>query len=212
MSSGRDRRRNARIGLISFVGAVATICIGLIAPSLAQEPPPGAKTAPAPQVQPGSYWIFKDTVSGREVKFEIKKVTKDYVTTSVGGRQIDYTHELNPTEGRALNGEWGVAYQPDNGFYSFPLWVGKKTERVVAWTYRGDRGTFVTRSEVVAIEPVAVPSGTFEAFKVTNMWDDRGAAASGSSTCWYAVETRRPVKCEVSRPAATWELIKYELR
>ena len=197
--------RDALSGLLFTALALVASLIAVVGFAVAEEPPPpGAKTAPVPQVAPGTWWTFRDATSGREVKYEVKKVTKDYVTISVGGRQQEFTHELNATEGRARNGEWGVTYYPDLRFYSFPLWVGKKTEGGVAWTYRGDRGSFMSKSEVVAIEPVVVPAGTFEAFKVTNLAEDR------SSECWYAIETRRAVKCEFG--TATWELIKYELK
>lgn len=103
---------------------------------------------------------------------------------------------------------------PHNGFFAWPLQVGK----LWAWTYafqdyqRGRRAPRVrTAWQVESFEDVTVPAGTFKAFKLS------GRSNAASWTLWYAPELRLIVKEMTERTAGNFlgpgrvatELLRY---
>jgi hypothetical protein len=59
--------------------------------------------------------------------------------------------------------------------------------------------------EAIGWETVQVAAGTFEAMKVAVV------AGTTKSTCWYAEEVQRVVKCVFPDRESSWELVKYNV-
>lgn len=84
-----------------------------------------------------------------------------------------------------------IEYEPDSGFYSFPMKVGKTWR--AAYTVREGQDEYEewVEREVAAYERVAVPAGTFMAFRVSitaASYDDF------DETYWYAPDVGYVVK------------------
>lgn len=99
-------------------------------------------------------------------------------------------------------------------FRKWPLKVGAKWEYEENWT-SGDGTTGYTKQdvEVVAFEKVAVPSGTYSAFKIVHRGVFKNARGGGvmNDTFWYVPEMKADVKHvnESGGQTYTLVLVKY---
>lgn len=99
-------------------------------------------------------------------------------------------------------------------FRKWPLKVGAKWEYEENWT-SGDGTTGYTKQdvEVVAFEKVAVPSGTYSAFKIVHRGVFKNARGGGvmNDTFWYVPEMKADIKHvnESGGQTYTLVLVKY---
>lgn len=174
----------------------------------ASTPPPNATLAHVQAPPEGTKWIvrassYNETASRAE--------TKTTTWTSMGegsqqGRQV-----FRVSDGATVHvhdratGAWLavldrsdrelISWQPNDGTFSSPLWVGKQ------WTARSTRHDRVQRRSlndlvtvwtVAAFEDVQVPAGRFKAFRVDAWPDSRDSIRK--RTYWYAPDLRLIVK------------------
>jgi len=178
-----------------------------------EQPPAGAKVAPFPQPKPGSWWLFQDTAFG-ETKVELKSVEEGKFVLQVeergSTRNSIVASEWNAIETLSPRGQW-LTFLPHSRTYSFPLWEGKKWGGPVTLkTSTGFGNAFSVRGEAKRWETITVPAGTFEAMRV-----EASGNPAGGTTCWYALEAERSIKCEISIGAPGYrkfELLKYEVK
>jgi hypothetical protein len=177
-----------------------------------ESPPPGAKVAPFPNPQPGSWWVRK-TADG-ERKIELKQVGDGKLIGEVDGREVVYTSEWNALEGPGIStrpGQW-FTYSPHLRTLSFPLWEGKSWGGNVMWTSMGSFtgvGNFDVVAKARGWETVKVPAGEFEAIKVEIL--SQGGRTNIRTICWYAPQAQSFVKCDSSNRGSTYELIAYKV-
>ena len=192
--------------LFAILALVFTSAVSAIAQDV---PPPGAKFAPFPNPQPGSWWVIKGTTAEWQTRVELKRVENGKFITERGGREIEYTNEWNAFEDGWDQRTIRTKYSPHVRNFSFPLWPGKKWGGIVEWTGRAmlmTGGTYSEWAEAKRWERIRVPAGEFEAMRIENL---RGKI---QSTCWYAVEVQRLVKCvSPTHPQTSWELIEFHL-
>jgi hypothetical protein len=192
------------------------VAVLVLPPSLAI-----AQSADRPDVKVGDQWKFAvyytvpSAVPNRT--WRITAVTPNGFEGTDNGEPLRLTSELNvldsPREGSS-NPQW----------LSFPLTVGKRWRFDNDWLFKakGSRGKMAVDVTVTAFERIAVPAGTFDAFKLTSTAALRGTSPIGSqyggtttSTYWYAPAARAVVKSVVQNPylgPSTVELVEFELR
>ncbi len=138
--------------------------------------------------------------------FDIRTVVLDagekkFVKKFPGGSQ---TSAIDRAESKAR----------EKPFRKWPLKVGAKWEYEENWT-SGDGTTGYTKQdvEVVAFEKVAVPSGTYSAFKIVHRGIFKNARGGGvmNDTFWYVPEMKADVKHvnESGGQTYTSVLVKY---
>ena len=178
-----------------------------------------------PEIKVGDVWTIqrKDVASGRIVGTDVNKV----VSLAAGEFEVEiefssgrktrsgYDGELNPVSNN------GQRIATPRRMYSFPLSVGKKWEYKFSGRNREDNGNLndSTEVEVVALETVTVPAGTFEAFKIvaTGSYNNsNGSTTWGGSTYrtyWYAPKAKRAVRFEYkdTGPRGVWNHFVEEL-
>ncbi len=200
--------------------AIAGGCVPPMAPP--QRPPPGGLTADAAYPPVGARWRVR---VAERVLFQ-ESATDQAVTASAidfkgrpgyGLASPTVTKVLDPatfnTFGTIEGGRVAKIFDIEAGPFSWPLWVGKSWSATYSYTdlvYGRFWGDARSEAYVVALENVAVPAGTFQAFRI----EYRGGLGTDSSgsrhtpglpgieshdTYWYAPAARLVVKSVVER-------------
>lgn len=183
--------------------------------------PAFAQSADRPDVRVGDRWLFSAQSASASAAssraWEITAVTAAGIEGSEDGLPLRLTLELNVLDSprtRESNPRW----------LSFPLSVGKRWRYDSHWEFKakGSRGRLSGRVEVVSFEKIAVPAGTFDAFRITAREALSGRSPIGTDyagevtrTYWYAPAARAVVKSLSHNPylgSTTVELVSYELR
>lgn len=151
----------------------------------------------------------RDTQTGEEQPaysiITVVEVTPERLVAQVGGPGVwIYTPELNLIETRSGS---VVTYSsvPPRPVLAFPLEVGRE------WTSRSrderpaSENRWTGKARVEAFEPVTVPAGTFQAFRIRieSFYNHTQRAGDGYSwsgtmneTLWYAPSARTVVRWE----------------
>ncbi len=203
-------------------------------PRSAISKPDEVATAEAPEIKVGDSWIYVSTnlwkkTRGRQFRRDVLSIGEREIRMKQGGldgrgaRMMIYTSQLNFVEedpGTPRHRKFSTFYP----MYSFPLQVGKTWEHETKFTLASSASIweFNYGATVLGIEKVAVPAGTFEAFKIElkgrYRWTDGANMWGGwqSETCWYAREVKAAVKCEYTdfwgierRRWDGYELVRY---
>ena len=198
-----------------LAGSVAFVLIAVVgcaapADQSAQvtQPAAGALIADAAFPPIGATWRVRITDSANG---HVREATIAAVPIAFDGHPaygLSYgrdTDVLNPATFNRMasvrNGKVTFSELPDEGQYSWPLWVGN------AWTstfnfYDAERsyssGPDVRYHKVIGYEDVSVPAGTFKAFRIEQTPGQNDAV---SSTIWYAPDVRTAVKVISRREA-----------
>jgi hypothetical protein len=190
-----------------------------------------AQTAEKPDVQVGDRWAWQHINGLANEKDHTKiedviEVTDKEIRTRIrikgksGSSVATYTHEWNPVD------VVSARYDPNLQEFAFPLQVGKR------WSGNADKllfssgkhGMFILKGEVVALEKVTVPAGTFDAYKVNVVLEATGTDEDANigntiETYWYAPSVKRHVKYENTftrdgrvRSKDMFELLDFSLR
>lgn len=154
--------------------------------------PPTFERPPPPQI--GSSRDYDGaflTINCRH--WEVKKIEANNIVVRQCDDKLHYYHAADFSTLRVTNlkGDVLVEFKPQHQGLSFPLFVGKKWSSRYAG-FRADKNRkwdSLLECEAKAYEPVNVPAGTFDAFRVecVDNWEF-GYIFSGKavSTRWYA--------------------------
>jgi hypothetical protein len=159
-----------------------------------------------PAYSAGDYWIF--TEDGKDVRVEFVREEKEHYVFSRDGVQVVKNLTLTNVD------------QLDRGYpgpiVKFPLKKGKwwnyeYTAQLMASSNLPDQGR-VARYEVADYEQIAVPAGTFWAFKITVTKETRRRGKPmGSATYWYSPEVKQIIRSsEAGNPLL--ELKEYKIK
>ncbi len=189
------------------------------------EPPAGSARfdAAVPAVATKAVYRITDHRRG-----EAREETWTVVETSHEGRPVfGISDGVNVRVFDKATGNWlatlrdgkeRFAAAPDDGTFSWPLWVGKSW--MASYTYYDrERGRswdpVVSWWKVAAYEDVIVPAGMFKALRLES---SPGTNNSTRTTSWYSPEARIVIKRIYERTADhylgsgkfTTELVRYE--
>ena len=150
---------------------------------------------------------------------------RTWVITSIAGDRL-----LGTENGEALilSPELNVVDSPrysesNPRSLSFPLEVGKRWHYTSEWLFKAksSRGSIAADVTVLAYEPVEVPAGRFEAFKLEAIGELGGSSPSDTfyagkttTTYWYAPAARAIVKSIHHNPylgTTTVELVDFSI-
>jgi len=180
-----------------------------------------AQTAQRPAIAVGDSWQFV-------VYYTVPSRTpnRSWVITSIGGERLLGTENGEPL---TLTAELNVVDSPRQSetnprSLSFPLEVGKRWRYASNWLFKpkSSRGSIVMDVAVVGYEPIEVPAGKFEAFKLEATGELGGSSPSNTfyagqttTTYWYAPAARAIVKSVHHNPyqgTTTVELVEFRIR
>jgi len=178
-TEGARSERN-RTDLMSSLRLTAMLALSFAFEAVAQP------TADKPDLKVGDNWDFKQSVkiASSEEKSEpwsrrVVEVQQDgRVQVAIGNATLPLDAMLNRIDAR------GPEYSVPT--YKFPMKIGNE------WSYSakaGEAGMAERRGsyKVVAYEPVTVPAGTFDCFRVEGQWETsaRGYTGKAREQYWY---------------------------
>lgn len=167
-----------------------------------------AQSAEKPDVKVGDRWSWQHTnalVNERDftriedvIEVSAKEIRTRVRTKGIGTNGIaTYTPEWSPLD------VISAQYDPSLKTLSFPLQVGKKWNATADKMLfaNGKHGKFVLKGEVVALEKITVPAGTFDVYKVVltldaTTTDENANIGNTIETHWYAPAVKNDVKYE----------------
>ncbi len=189
------------------------------------------ENADRPDVHVGDLWSWQHTngLAGEKDYTTIEDVlevsdseikTRERVKGRPSSAVAAFTREWNPADVVV------ACYDPFLRELSFPLQIGKKWDASADKMLfsNGKHGNFLLKGEVVALEKVTVPAGTFDAYKITlhidaTVSDEDANIGHTVETIWYAPAVKRYVKYENTfsrdgrvRSKDVNELVQYSLR
>lgn len=149
-----------------------------------------ASVASPPEWRPGDRWTY-DVKSGNDrgtktlEVVEVREISNvPYYVVRLGDLDHYYTRSLN----------WAAAIRtskvearmiPPHPWFVWPLEVGKRWAYQGVWEEQDSTRNLSNRFAVVAVEPVEIPAGRFEALKVVRETDGRDF-----DEYWYAPAVR----------------------
>jgi hypothetical protein len=171
-------------------------------------PPAGAVVGAVQSPPPGTRWTIRSVSYNENTS---RTATKNVEWTALGDGVLQGRAVFRLSDGATVHvhdratGSWLavldqserelISYQPNDGTFVSPLWVGKEW---VARYSRHDRmqrrslNDLVTVWKVTAYEDVQVPAGRYKAFRVEAWPDDRDNVRK--RTYWYAPDVRLIVR------------------
>ena len=155
----------------------------------------------------GDRWQYVEyyTVPSREPNRErvVRTVGADEITGIEHGADLRLTLDMNVME------SWRER-NANSRLLQFPIYVGRRWSYSNDWHFKGtgSSGGSDVEVEVLAFEPIEVPAGRFEAFKLRAQTTLRGINAKGArmdgtmttTTYWYAPAARAVVKSDHQNP------------
>lgn len=211
-----DRRR---ICFLMAAAAIALVAAGCVPPAPQYEVimDPNAPVTQAPPVYGvGSSWTWDHTVNGETERRANTIVEK----RDIDGRVVD-VHAASPRNrdpGSPCDGANGdmfdavthnwmaclkdgeilASVSPHDGWYAWPLEVGKRWRSNYVWTdnviHPEWSGPSWHERTVVAWEEVTVPAGTFMAYKIVRTKTSWETTTEDTNIAWYAPEFGGVVK------------------
>lgn len=177
-----------------MAGALAALALLVAAPAALAQP------AARPDIRVGDQWQFAvyDSVPTRvpSRSWIVTAVTPAGIEATENGEPLRLTPELNVLESPRSS-------ETNPGLLRFPLEVGQRWAYESQWSFKakGSTGTVAMAVEVQARERVAVPAGTFDAYRLRARGKLGGTSpvnstydAETSTTYWYAPSARAVVK------------------
>jgi len=172
-------------------------------------PGAGDPVAEKPSYSEGEYWILLNKNKFKEIKHTFLREEEDSVIFSLNGSDKTSSYHFKAKLKRSP-----VGY-PDP-IIDFPLTTGKK------WNYQFQRkqakGPKMDRIradyKVEAYEPVTVPAGTFNAFKITSVSEATGrgiVTMPQKEQYWYSPDVKYIIK-RINRKGDIWELKDFSVK
>lgn len=155
--------------------------------------------APEPIFRKGDYWRFRVqeenmTYSTRSLggEYELTYNGKTFVITQGDGANLRFVAKEQSEVG-ILFAMVGRGMFHGGQFLKFPLFVGQRWDLEYSMVIRGDSRPlrFSARNEVLNIETLSTPAGTFRTFKIIRSFENR---KFGTFTYNYSDETKSIVK------------------
>jgi len=175
-------------------GLLAALALLLAAPAALAQP------ALRPDIRVGDQWQFAvyDSVPTRVPNrtWVVTAVTPDGIEGTENGAPLRLTHDLNVLDSPRSS-------ETNPGQLRFPLEVGKRWNYESRWTFKakGSTGAIAMAVEVQARERVAVPAGSFDAYRLLARGKLGGTSpinstydADTTTTYWYSPSARAVVK------------------
>ena len=178
-----------------------------------------AQTAERPELRPGERWQFVEyqTVPSTQPN-------REWIIARAGANGFEGTENGEPLR---LDGELNVLESPRAQYSAprllrFPLSVGDEWRYESDWLFKatGSSGASTVRVQVLAFESIAVPAGSFGAYRLVARAHVLGKSPKGSlvdaevvTTYWYAPSARAVVRSITHNPyvgVTTVELIAHE--
>jgi hypothetical protein len=188
----------------------------LLSPVLA-----AAQTAQRPALAVGDTWRFAVSYTAASSTpnrtWIITSVENDRLIGTENGEPLTLTTELNVIDSPRQA-------ETNPRLLSFPLAVGKRWQYTSDWLFKpkSSRGSISATVTVVGHEPVEVPAGRFDAFKIESIAELGGSSPSNTfyagqitTTYWYAPAARAIVKSVHHNPyqgTTTVQLVDFERR
>jgi hypothetical protein len=147
----------------------------------------------------------------------ITSVENERLLATENGEALTLTAELNVVDSPRQS-------ETNPRLLSFPLSVGKRWQYTSKWLFKpkSSQGSIAAAVSVVSYEPIEVPAGRFDAFKIEALAELGGSSPSNTfyagqatTTYWYAPAARAIVKSIHHNPyqgTTTVELVELELR
>lgn len=195
-------------------------CLGTAAVLLAASSA-NAQRAERPAVSVGDRWHFVVyyTVPSRVPNrtWLVNSVDDDRIRGTENGEPLTLSRELNIVDAPRHS-------ESNQRLLRFPLEVGQRWQYASEWLFKpkGSRGTLTVDVTVASYEPVDVPAGRFEAFKLHAVGELGGSAPSGTffagqteTTVWYSPVARAIIKSIHFNPyqgTTTVELVDFQLQ
>jgi len=191
----------------------AMFCAGVIilaTTAFAQAP----TEIPQPNPSIGNEWTYKSsqgTATVRLTKIEKNATGQSTFIISVVGHEEKYTGQWNLIE---VSGPDKVSYSPPYcSMPPAPWTVGKQWSCTSNVTVNGKCcKKFSAAGRIEKEEQITVPAGTFQTIRVSGTVSGSviRPMASGGGTCWYAPAVNRVVKCTVSDPKYSFEMVSHK--
>ena len=180
---------------------IALLLQSSCAPPAPQVPPQGAVTAQAAYPPMGAKWQIRrvDNSNGSAQELTMTAMPIDYAGAArygiSNGTDVSVNDPATFNEiARLQNGKLTSTSTPDNGTFSWPLWVGRSWTPSYAYhdVTRGRSWDPVQSfCQATAYEDVTVPAGAYKAFKIECQPGTNDAAYR---TYWYAPDLKLIVK------------------
>ncbi len=206
--------------LLIFLALTLSGCAAAARPELDVPSSPGlsseaASGADAPEAAAAGPRIEKPPTFQKGYKLTFRSRTSDYDMTYKGQQDgllafhVDtreklpfdrlYTPDLKLAG--ITNAQDETRFDPPIGYVDFPLYVGKKWFVPYKFASNTRRGMGDVTVEVVAFEPVRVPYGTVDAFRIQVRNHSREMSRMNSQqTYWYSPEIGYFVKLATTKP------------
>lgn len=184
-------------------------------PSNAQPSPADAKSsAPAPGAAAGPT-IESPPTFHKGYKLTFRSRTSDFDVTYQGEQNgmlvfhfdtrerlpYDYLYTPDLKLAGINDSQQQSQFEPPVGYVDFPLFVGKKWDVTYKATSNSTHSMAESAVEVVAYEPVKVPYGTVNAFRIRVHNTDREVKrANPVETYWYSPDIGYFVKHDTNKP------------
>lgn len=179
--------------------ARAFILIALIVYCVPESSSWGQDQAPEPIFRQGDYWRFR--IQEENLPYSTRSLSGDYeltyngknfVITQGGGANLKFV-EKGQSEVGILYAMVGRGMTHGGQFLKFPLSVGQRWKLEYSMTIRGDPQPirFVAQNEVLNVETLTTPAGTFRTFKIERSFENK---LFGTFTYNYSEQTKSIVK------------------
>lgn len=122
---------------------------------------------------------------------------------TIRGKKLPYDYLYTPDLKLAgvTTAQRESRFDPPVGYVDFPLFVGKKWDVSYKTTSNSAHSMGETSVEVVAFEPVRLPYGTVDAFRIRVRNSDRQVSRMNPyESYWYSPDIGYFVKHETSKP------------
>lgn len=114
---------------------------------------------------------------------------------------FDYLYTPDMKLAGITNAQMQSRFEPPVGYVDFPLFVGKKWDVTYKGISNSQQNMGETSVEVLAFEPVQVPYGTIDAFRIRVHNTDREVGRMNPyETYWYSPEIGYFVKHDTTKP------------
>jgi hypothetical protein len=165
----------------------------------------------------GDYWRYQ-TEEGKWFAWKVVDVTdRLYVLESAANKDYRFAFDRRTLGFKEYIGSEGRKVVPfrDSGlFFDFPLFVGKKWDRMITGeTDRHFDWNYLMSYRVISLEEVKVPAGTFKAFRIEQQMKDATIGGEVISYYWFSPEVKNILRFKFVRSYGSW-IIKsqdYEL-
>ena len=161
-----------------------------------------------PVWEKGDYWVYR-TEEEKEFGWRVADVTeKLYVVGFSSNKEHRLAFDKNTLEFGEYAGSKDrkvPAFRGSELFFDFPIFVGKKWDRMITGeTMRLTTWNYLMSYRVVSFEEVKVPAGTFKAFKIEQNQKELASGGEAISYYWFSEEVKHVIKFKFGTSYGAW--------